>query len=44
VADPVSLAGFLELGFDALNLVVVDDEPDAQVERLGREVLPALRA
>lgn len=38
------LAGFLELGFDALNLVVVGDELDAQVERLGREVLPALQA
>jgi probable F420-dependent oxidoreductase len=42
VAD--RLAGFLELGFDALNLVVVGDEPDAQVQRLGREVLPPLRA
>ena len=38
------LAGFLELGFNALNLVVVGDELDAQVDRLGREVLPALRA
>ena len=38
------LRGFLDLGFDALNLIVLGGEPRSQVERLGREVLPALRS
>ena len=37
------LAGFLDLGFNAFNLIVVGERPDAQVERLAAEVLPALR-
>jgi probable F420-dependent oxidoreductase len=38
------LLGFLELGFTALNLIPAGPGRDEQVERLGREVLPALRA
>lgn len=38
------LLGFLDLGFDALNLIVAGPDPVADTERLAREVLPALRA
>jgi probable F420-dependent oxidoreductase len=38
------LLGFLELGFTALNLIPAGPGRDEQVERLAREVLPALRA
>jgi probable F420-dependent oxidoreductase len=37
------LAGFAQLGFDALNLIVAGRDPRRQVEQLGREVLPAIR-
>lgn len=37
------LAGFLGLGFNAFNLIVVGEAPDDQVERLAAEMLPALR-
>ena len=38
------LLAFLELGFTALNFIPVGPDPAAQVQRLAREVLPALRA
>ena len=38
------LLGFLQLGFSALNFIPVGPDPAAQVRRLAREVLPALRA
>jgi probable F420-dependent oxidoreductase len=38
------LQGFLRIGFAGLNLVPSGPGPDEQVERLGREVVPALRA
>jgi probable F420-dependent oxidoreductase len=38
------LRGFLALGFNAFNLIPVGPGQDEQVEHLGREVLPALRA
>jgi alkanesulfonate monooxygenase SsuD/methylene tetrahydromethanopterin reductase-like flavin-dependent oxidoreductase (luciferase family) len=38
------LVGFLRLGFTALNLIPVGPGEPEQVERLAREVLPALRA
>jgi probable F420-dependent oxidoreductase len=38
------LLGFRELGFDALSLIPVGPGEGEQVERLGREVAPALRA
>jgi probable F420-dependent oxidoreductase len=38
------LLGFRELGFDALSLIPVGPGERQQAERLGREVLPALRA
>jgi alkanesulfonate monooxygenase SsuD/methylene tetrahydromethanopterin reductase-like flavin-dependent oxidoreductase (luciferase family) len=38
------LLGLLELGFSALNFIPVGPDPAAQVQRLAREVLPALRA
>jgi probable F420-dependent oxidoreductase len=38
------LAGFLRLGFTGLSLSPVGSDPDEQVERLAREVLPAVRA
>jgi probable F420-dependent oxidoreductase len=45
-ADFVSdrLRGFLELGFTAMNLCPVGPGQDEQVERLAREVVPAVRA
>ena len=38
------LAGFLDLGFNAFNLIVVGEAPADQVEQLAAEVLPALRS
>jgi probable F420-dependent oxidoreductase len=38
------LRGFLELGFTAMNLFPVGPGQDEQAERLGREVIPAVRA
>ena len=38
------LLGFLRLGFTALNLIPVGPGEPEQVERLAREVVPALRA
>jgi alkanesulfonate monooxygenase SsuD/methylene tetrahydromethanopterin reductase-like flavin-dependent oxidoreductase (luciferase family) len=38
------LAGFLDLGFDALNLIPVGDQSPDQLARIGNEVLPTLRA
>lgn len=38
------LAGFLDLGFDGLNLMLADEDRDEQISVLGHEVLPALRA
>jgi alkanesulfonate monooxygenase SsuD/methylene tetrahydromethanopterin reductase-like flavin-dependent oxidoreductase (luciferase family) len=37
------LAGFVAMGFTALNLMPVGPDAAEQVERLGREVVPALR-
>lgn len=37
------LAGFLDLGFNAFNLIVVGEAPDDQAEQLAADVLPALR-
>lgn len=38
------LAGFVRLGFDALNLITVGRPADEQAERLAREVLPEVAA
>jgi probable F420-dependent oxidoreductase len=38
------LLGFLQLGFTAMNFLPVGPDEDEQVERLAREVLPAVRA
>jgi alkanesulfonate monooxygenase SsuD/methylene tetrahydromethanopterin reductase-like flavin-dependent oxidoreductase (luciferase family) len=38
------LLGFRSLGFDALSLIPVGPNAPEQAERLGQEVLPALRA
>jgi probable F420-dependent oxidoreductase len=38
------LLGFLRMGFTAMNFLPVGPGRDEQVERLGREVIPALRA
>jgi probable F420-dependent oxidoreductase len=38
------LAGFAAMGFTALNLMPVGPDAAEQVERLGREVLPVVRA
>jgi alkanesulfonate monooxygenase SsuD/methylene tetrahydromethanopterin reductase-like flavin-dependent oxidoreductase (luciferase family) len=38
------LAGFVRLGFTAMNLVPVGLDREAQVERLAREVIPEVRA
>jgi alkanesulfonate monooxygenase SsuD/methylene tetrahydromethanopterin reductase-like flavin-dependent oxidoreductase (luciferase family) len=38
------LAAFVDLGFSAFNLMPQGPDLDDQVERLGREVVPALRA
>jgi probable F420-dependent oxidoreductase len=38
------LAGFVELGFTSFNLAPVGDQRMDQIERLGRDVLPGLRA
>jgi probable F420-dependent oxidoreductase len=38
------LLGFLRLGFTGMNFMPAGPGPDEQVERLGREVIPALRA
>jgi probable F420-dependent oxidoreductase len=38
------LVGFLQLGFTAMNFLPVGPGEDEQVERLAREVLPAVRA
>ena len=37
------LAGFVELGFGAMNFSPAGPEPERQVERLAQEVLPGLR-
>lgn len=38
-----ALKGFGDLGFSSVNLMPVGDGLDEQVERLAREVVPALR-
>ena len=38
------LLGFLELGFDGVNLKVGGPDSTSSVELLAQEVLPALRA
>jgi alkanesulfonate monooxygenase SsuD/methylene tetrahydromethanopterin reductase-like flavin-dependent oxidoreductase (luciferase family) len=38
------LTGFLELGFSALNLIPWGPDHTEQMERLGREVIPGVRA
>jgi probable F420-dependent oxidoreductase len=38
------LLGFLKLGFTAMNFMLTGPGPDEQIERLGREVIPAVRA
>jgi probable F420-dependent oxidoreductase len=38
------LLGFVAMGFTAFNLMPVGAGTDEQIERLGREVLPAIRA
>ncbi|GAA0924777.1 hypothetical protein [Nonomuraea longicatena] len=38
-----ALRGFQDLGFTAFNLMPVGDGRDEQIERLAREVVPALR-
>lgn len=38
------LRGFLEIGFTAMNFLPAGPHPAEQAERLGREILPALRA
>lgn len=38
------LSSFLKLGFDAMNFIPVGPDEQEQVERLGREVVPAVRA
>jgi hypothetical protein len=42
VAD--QLRGFASLGFSALNLKPAGPEPEVQIERLAREVLPSVRS
>jgi probable F420-dependent oxidoreductase len=42
VAD--RLASFVAIGMTALNLIVVGERPKEQIERLARDVLPAVRA
>jgi probable F420-dependent oxidoreductase len=38
------LRGFLEIGFTAMNFLPAGPDPAEQAERLGREIIPALRA
>jgi len=38
------LAGFVDLGFTSFNLAPIGDQRMDQIERLGRDVLPGLRA
>jgi len=38
------LRGFLEIGFTAMNFLPAGPDPAEQTERLGREILPSLRA
>ncbi|HJP66068.1 MAG TPA: LLM class flavin-dependent oxidoreductase [Actinomycetota bacterium] len=38
------LAGFAGLGFSAMNFLPAGPDRDEQVERIGREILPALRS
>ena len=38
------LLGFVRLGFHAMNLMPVGPDNDEQVERLGRDVIPVVRA
>jgi hypothetical protein len=38
------LCSFVELGFTAMNFIPVGPGQEEQIERLAREVLPALRA
>jgi hypothetical protein len=44
VAVALALAGFVKLGFTAMNFAPVGPDPGEQAERLAREVIPQVKA